>query len=253
LHLASVAVSSSTTRPLVALGVILPDKQARIHLYEVPSDRGHLVAYPIRTLEFGSSVPQPHGNPHALSFSSDGTHLVSGSTRRGVLLTWNLSSESPTPSYRTDVPVNDGLGHGIAGVTSATLFPSTRFILATTGASSQPAVIKARSASNRRPGTLNILAPRAAMRSGAVAVLENAFALLTEGGKVFVSRLQGLGLQPGYSASPPTEVLDFKKVIRGNLGFGMLAGSERQVLVAAMVTSPALKKRYRGEVVVVAF
>ena len=252
LRLTSVAMSSSTTaNPLIALGLTLQDMHPRIHLYEFTHDHGHLTSHRLRTLEFGAAVPQPHGEPHALSFARDGTHLISGSTLRGDLLTWNLASESPFPSYRAVVPVNDGQGHGIAGITSAVLFPSSRFILATTGASSQPAVIKARSASNRKPGTLNIFEPRAPMRSCAVATRENAFALMTRGGRVFVSRLHGLGAQPGYSASAPEEVLEDKDAFQGDVEFGLLPGSGRQVLVAALVTKSLWK--YRGEVVALAF
>ncbi|KAI5840898.1 hypothetical protein BZA05DRAFT_194108 [Tricharina praecox] len=254
LRLTSVALTS-TTPPTIALGLILHDKRTRIHLYEAIPSPGHLPLHHLRTLSFGTSVPQPHGAAGSLSFSTCSTHLLCTSTLRGDLLTWPLHYASATPSHRTVIPINDGLGHGIAGITSAALFPSTRYIIATTGASSQPAVLAARSSAGagaRRPALLDIMQPQAAMRACAVARQENAIALMTERGAVWVAKLSGAGAQVGHAVALPVLVLERGGAGAGDVSFGISEGG-RQVLLVARVDRPLFKSRWRGDVVGVVF
>lgn len=160
-----------------------------------------------------------------------------------------LAPLNPFPPSPTDGSYQ---GFGIAGVTSATMFPDSRYILSTTGASNQPAVITAQSHTpNLAPKLLSIESPRAAIAAGAVARDGNAYALLApNGGKVFVSRLVAGGTM-GYQAdSKPAEKLVEVggNFVCGDVGFGEVGIGEKEVLVAAFVVNPRLKMGYFAEV-----
>ncbi|KAF8534541.1 hypothetical protein BDD12DRAFT_859896 [Trichophaea hybrida] len=244
LRLCSVAVSCST---LIAVGLISQKGDAIVQLYELHESEGKYHVRHQRTLEFGECINRPHGEPHTLSFSPDGTHIACTSSVRGDIVTWNLDTTSDFPSIRTVIPgVNDGMGFGVAGVTSANIFPSSRYILATTGSSTQPAVIKALGDGRCKPDTLNISEPQASIVASAVATKGNAFSLLTKKGRIFVSRLDGNGLAPGYVSGPSMRLAQVDNAISGDLEFGMVG--ERQILVAAFITSPRFKSGYYVDV-----
>jgi WD40 repeat protein len=81
-----------------------------VQLYELHKSEGKFHARLQRTLEFGEYLKRPHGEPHTLSFSPDGSHITCTSSVRGGILTWNLDKASQPPSFRTVIPgVNDGM------------------------------------------------------------------------------------------------------------------------------------------------
>ena len=141
------------------------------------------------------------------------------------------------------------------------MFPSSRYILATTGSSKDPGVIAPRSSKNARaPNALKILYPRASLSASAVARDGNAYALLApSGGKVFVSRLRGSmnGYQADHEA--PKRVLKVgRSFVRGDVGFRGLgaageAGEAGEALVVAYVVNPRSRMGFFAEVAAFGF